>query len=42
MSAVYQGIGTRWYLAKETHSSQWAVKASNDAIKGILAPYLKS
>ncbi len=42
LSAVFQGVGTRWFLARETHSSDWAVTTFNNAIKGILSPYMKS
>lgn len=42
LSAVFQGVGTRWFLAKETHSTQWAVETFKNAITGILSPYMKA
>jgi AcrR family transcriptional regulator len=38
ISAVYQGIATRWYLAPEDHSTSWAMAALEGAMKGLLAP----
>jgi AcrR family transcriptional regulator len=40
ISAVYQGIATRWYLAPGDHSTRWAVEALQAAVGGLLAPYL--
>ncbi len=36
ISAVYQGVATRWYFAPETHDSRWAVEACRKAIEGIV------
>ncbi len=36
ISAVYQGVATRWYFAPETHDTAWAVEACRKAIGGIL------
>ncbi len=40
ISAVYQGIATRWYLAPAEHPTRWAVSAVEAAIKGLMAPYM--
>ncbi|WP_028323688.1 TetR/AcrR family transcriptional regulator [Desulfatirhabdium butyrativorans] len=37
ISAVYQGIATRWYFAPDVHSTQWAIDAYRKAIRGIMA-----
>lgn len=42
LSAVFQGVGTRWFLGRETHSKQWAIETFQNAINGILAPYLRT
>jgi len=36
ISAVYQGMATRWYFAPETHDTHWAVEACRKAIEGIM------
>jgi len=36
ISAVYQGIATRWYLAGDPHSTEWAVLSCRKAILGIM------
>lgn len=41
ISAIYQGIATRWFLAPELHSTEWAVETKQRAIIGILASYKK-
>lgn len=41
ISAVYQGVASRWYLDPGFHSDQWAVETYTLAIKGILAPYMR-
>jgi AcrR family transcriptional regulator len=40
ISAVYQGIATRWYLGGESHTQQWAVDTFMKGILGILSPYM--
>jgi AcrR family transcriptional regulator len=40
ISAVYQGLSTRWYLASAKHSTDWARKYLEKAVTGMLAPYL--
>lgn len=40
ISAIYQGIATRWYLDPEAHSTEWAIASFQKAIKGLLAPYM--
>ncbi|BBO77956.1 hypothetical protein DSCW_53730 [Desulfosarcina widdelii] len=40
ISAIYQGVATRWYLAPEFHSRQWAVDSFQKAIQGLLTPYM--
>ena len=40
ISAVYQGVATRWYLGGDNHSSDWAVETFNRGIMGVLSPYL--
>ena len=37
ISAVYQGIGIRWYLSREDHPDAWAKESVRRSIKGILA-----
>ena len=41
ISAVYQGVATRWFLARETHSTPWAVDSFQKGIQGILRPHMK-
>jgi AcrR family transcriptional regulator len=36
ISAIYQGIATRWYLDKDSHSTEWAVTNSRKAITNLL------
>ncbi len=38
ISAIYQGIATRWYLAPGFHSRQWALDTLEKAVKGLLFP----
>ena len=40
ISAVYQGVATRWYLGGDSHTDQWAIDTFNAGIMGVLAPYL--
>ncbi len=39
ISAIYQGIATRWYLSPELHSTEWAVDTLKRGITGLLASY---
>ena len=36
ISAIYQGIGTRWFLDPEIHSTEWAVTFLHLSIKRLL------
>ena len=36
ISAVYHGLAVRWYLDRDSHSTQWAIKSFTDAINGLL------
>lgn len=40
ISSIYQGIGTRWYLARGTHTRQWAIDTYHTAIMGVLSPHM--
>ncbi len=40
ISAVYQGVATRWYLGDDSHTTAWAHETFTAGIMGILAPYL--
>lgn len=40
ISAIYQGIATRWYLGGDHHSTAWAIDSYQKGIMGILSPYL--
>jgi AcrR family transcriptional regulator len=40
ISAIYQGVATRWYLDPESHSTSWAVASFKLAINGLMQPYL--
>ncbi|WP_028316116.1 TetR/AcrR family transcriptional regulator [Desulfatibacillum aliphaticivorans] len=40
ISAVYQGIATRWFLARKDHSRDWALESYHNAIRGLMAPYI--
>ncbi len=39
VSAIYQGIATRWFLAPELHSTEWALDALKRAVVGLLNSY---
>ncbi|MGC9325672.1 MAG: TetR/AcrR family transcriptional regulator [Desulfomonilia bacterium] len=39
ISAIYQGIATRWYLAPETHSTKWALDSLERSVRGLLSSY---
>lgn len=39
VSAIYQGIATRWFLASTVHSRQWAEDTLVRSVKGLLASY---
>jgi hypothetical protein len=39
ISAIYQGIATRWYLARSKHSTTWAVDSLRRSVKGLLDSY---
>jgi AcrR family transcriptional regulator len=36
ISAVYHGLAVRWYLDRDSHSTQWAIKSFTDVINGLL------
>jgi AcrR family transcriptional regulator len=42
ISAIYQGIGARWYLDSEAHSREWAISSFQKAIRGLLLPHMTS
>jgi len=39
ISAIYQGIATRWYMSPEYHSTEWALDTLRRGVKGLLASY---
>ncbi|MFP4477005.1 MAG: TetR/AcrR family transcriptional regulator [Desulfatibacillaceae bacterium] len=39
ISAVYQGVATRWFLAPRGHSISWATESYRKAIEGLMLPY---
>ncbi len=39
ISAIYQGIATRWYLSPEKHSTEWAMDTLKRGVIGILTSY---
>jgi AcrR family transcriptional regulator len=39
ISAIYQGIATRWYLSPEHHSTEWALDTLKRGVTGILTSY---
>ena len=41
VSAIYQGVATRWYLAPGSHSREWALESYKRGIRGLMAPYMK-
>lgn len=38
ISAIYHGIATRWYLDRNSHSTEWAIESFRKSILGILSP----
>lgn len=40
ISAIYQGVGLRWFLAPETHPRSWALTTLEYAVMGVLVPFL--
>lgn len=36
ISSIYQGVATRWYLDKNSHSTEWAVSYSKKAISSLV------
>jgi len=39
ISAIYQGIATRWFLAPDKHSTEWAVESLRRSVRGLLDSY---
>ena len=39
VSSMYLGISIRWYLARESNSTDWAMKALKEGIKSLMEPY---
>ena len=39
ISAIYQGIATRWYLAPEKHPTNWAIDTLLRSVTGLLKSY---
>ncbi len=42
ISAIYQGMATRWYLARKEHPTAWAVDSVKRAIVGLLGTFEES
>lgn len=40
ISAIYQGVGLRWFLAPESHPQSWALTTLDLAVRGVLTPWL--
>ncbi|MFH1984192.1 MAG: TetR/AcrR family transcriptional regulator [Pseudomonadota bacterium] len=40
ISAIYQGIATRWFLDPACHTTPWAVASFRKAIMGLLGPHI--
>lgn len=40
ISAIYQGVGLRWFLAPESHPQSWALTILDLAVRGGLTPWL--
>ena len=36
ISSIYQGVATRWYLGRDTHTTEWAVSYTKKAISSLL------
>ncbi len=39
ISAIYQGVATRWYLAPGSHPTRWAIDSIRRSIQGLLNSY---
>jgi hypothetical protein len=39
ISAIYQGMATRWYLARDDHSTDWAIDSMRRSITGLLGTF---
>lgn len=39
ISAIYLGISIRWYLARESNPTSWAMAAFKESIESLMAPY---
>lgn len=37
ISSIYQGIATRWYIDRNSHSSEWAINSFKKAITPLLS-----
>jgi AcrR family transcriptional regulator len=42
ISAIYQGMATRWYLAQSEHPTEWAVDSVRRSITGLLNSFENS
>ena len=40
ISTIYQGLSIRWYLARGSHTTEWAMASFKESIKNIMAPYM--
>ncbi|MBI9085292.1 MAG: TetR/AcrR family transcriptional regulator [Desulfobacterales bacterium] len=40
ISAIYQGVVTRWYLDPAPHPTRWAIASFTQAIEGLMRPHL--
>lgn len=39
ISSIYLGISIRWYLARESNSTEWAMNAFKESITSLMKPY---
>lgn len=39
ISAIYQGIATRWFLAPDSHPRDWALESVKRSVAGLMAPH---
>ncbi|MCP4690097.1 MAG: TetR/AcrR family transcriptional regulator [Desulfobacterales bacterium] len=41
ISAIYQGVASRWYLDRASHPDRWAVETFTKGIMGVLTPHIQ-
>ena len=39
ISSIYLGISVRWYLARKSNTTAWAMAAFKESIESLMAPY---